>query len=427
MTTMRVHESEAPAAVGGTELANLRTARRGLYLRDSLVVVVLCLVTVTLFGITLFLFRSFEGHRADLGRRWSARGRVALAQGHPDAAAAALRTALSYAPEDSADQLLLAQALAAAGHVEAANNYFLSLWEVRPGDGPINLQLARLARTRGNAGEAIDYYRASIFGNWEGDGVLRRREIRLELADYLLKRGQTQAAQAELLIAAGNAPERDIALQLEIADRLQALGDLPDALHYYRIAAAQAPRNAEALASEGHVEYLLEDYAVAARSLATAAELMRRSRGKEATIASLNAEAAAARRLPELSVSRDLPVAERAAHLALDAGIAERRLRSCTAQPVTMTAPATAPATASATAPAALATLSALRSRWTAEGRAARRGALERDADLQDDTAQLIADTETQLAPLCGAPSGDDALLLLMARKQPQPGQGASQ
>ncbi len=458
-------EKEAGSALEATAEGrrtgkHIHATKRSVLLRDGLIVLVLCLVTVALFGVTLFLFKSFEEHRSDLGRRWSARGRLALLQGRPEQAAGALRTALSYTPDDYPDQLSLAQALAGAGHLEAANNYFVSLWEVHPGDGFLNLQLARLARARGSAGEAINYYRASVFGSWEQNGVQRRREVRLELADYLAQRGEVPAAQAELLIAAGNAPERDERLRVQIADRLRTLGDLQDALHFYDAAAAQDPRDRQAQESAGRVDYQTGNYPAAVVRLTAAAELERHAKnsGGEAAVAELTRMANEARRIPELSLSRDLPAERRAEHLVLDAGIAQRRLKGCAVQllpkplplaaspkgkgtnpsasamasaspvtvstsPVTVsTSPVTvsaAPGTVSAppAPPAVAGTLAALRSRWTAQGHLLNQRALERDAALEDTVTQLIYDTEVQLAPICGAPTGDDALLLLLARK----------
>jgi len=186
--------------------ASLISSRRKLFLRDSLTFFVLTLATIVLFVLTLLLFRSFTTHRADLAIRWAARGETALKQGHPDQAVPALRTALIYAPETRSYQMMLAQALGNSGHAEEATNYFLNLWEAQPGDGVINLQLARLARQRGASEEAIRYYRAAIFGNWGGEGVERRREARLELANYLIDQGNLTMAQTELLIAASNAP-----------------------------------------------------------------------------------------------------------------------------------------------------------------------------------------------------------------------------
>ncbi len=425
------HDTEARTDLIAASGARPGVTRRGIYLRDGFVLVALSLITVALFGMTLFLFRSFEAHRADLGRRWSARGRLALAQGHPDQAATALRTALSYAPDDFDDQLLLAQALAGAGHLEAANNYFLSLWEVHPGDGFLNLQLARLARQRGDAGAAVNYYRASIFGNWEGTGVQRRREVRLELADYLVGRGEVPAAQAELLIAAGNAPEKDLPLHLQIADRLRALGDLPDALRLYKGAVALAPHDPAALGSEGRTEYAMAEYPAASRSLTAAADLARRTHGQEGTAEGLAQLAAQAHRLPELSLGRDLSAGERAQHILLDAGVAQSRLKACTVQlsppPMAGKGAENAPPVVRAPppTPAVLGLLNSLHSRWMAQGRSLNLRALARDSALEDTEAQLIEDTEMELASACGPPTGDDALLLQLARRAQATGGGA--
>src|SRR5580698_2352419 len=124
------------------ETNDVSSIRRKLILRDSLTFVSLLLVTIVLCGITLFLFRSFTAHRAELAQRWSDRGYDAMQAGRPDQAVVALRTALSYAPDERSYELLLAQALGDAGHLDESYNYFLGLWETEPGNGLINLSLA---------------------------------------------------------------------------------------------------------------------------------------------------------------------------------------------------------------------------------------------------------------------------------------------
>ena len=103
--------SEAPAAA---------VTRRRLIVRDSLTFLSLSLLTIALFSVTLFLFRSFAAHRTELGKRWSARGADALSHGKPELAVDSLRTALSYAPGERSYEMLLAQALADAGHTEGS-------------------------------------------------------------------------------------------------------------------------------------------------------------------------------------------------------------------------------------------------------------------------------------------------------------------
>ena len=139
--------------------------KRRLILRDSLAFLSLTAVTIALFAVTLFLFRSFAAHRTELGKRWSDRGRAALRQNQPEQAIDSLRTALSYSPGERAYELLLAEALADAGHTEEAYNYFSGLWDAEPGSGFINLQLARLAAEKKEQAAAINFYRASNLWN----------------------------------------------------------------------------------------------------------------------------------------------------------------------------------------------------------------------------------------------------------------------
>ena len=111
------------------ETENDWSVKRRLILRDALTFLSLALITAVLFAVTLFLFRTFAAHRHELAQRWAARGQAALVSGHPDQAMVALRAALSHAPGERSYELLLAQALADAGHTEEAYNYFLGLWE----------------------------------------------------------------------------------------------------------------------------------------------------------------------------------------------------------------------------------------------------------------------------------------------------------
>lgn len=383
-----------------------RATRRGLLLRDTLIFLALCGVTVALFLVTFLLFRSFENHREDLGQRWAARGRTALQQGRPADAVVALRTALTYR-EALPEQLLLAQALAESGHTEEAMNYFLNLRESRPGDGFINVQLARLARRQRDPQQAIDYYRASIFGDWQGDGTLRRREVRLELADYLAQRGNPSAARDELLIAAGNTPET-AATDVLFGDRLAAIGDTSDAFGFYKKSLDEKPHQRDTLAKAGRLAYALGHYDEAYRLLTDAIAQKPENPAEAADEKQWAALAADAHRVPELSLSRELPAATRAEHILLASRIAQKRLQDCTPQPP---ANPSSPSTPVPDAPV----LQALKSRWTATAGQLNLRALERDAALEDNVTQLINDTELQTVQPCGPPQGDNALLLMLA------------
>jgi tetratricopeptide (TPR) repeat protein len=252
-----------------TEIQENSIARRRLILRDSLAILSLFAGTAVLFAITLFLFHSFSARRVSLAQSWSQTGRDALQSGRPDQAVQALRTALAYAPGTRQYELLLAEALGQAGHPDESYQYFMGLWDAEPGNGQVNLELARLAARRKDHAAAINFYRASIYGTWEGDGVLRRAEVRLELARYLIAGNDLAAARLELLIAGGNAPadyDRDMAL----GDLLQQAQDFTDAWAYYLRAAALQPDDPAAHQAAGRLAYNYGDYENAERMLARA-------------------------------------------------------------------------------------------------------------------------------------------------------------
>ena len=238
-----------------TELYENSTEKRQLILRDSLSILSLLLGTVVLFLVTLFLFRSFMAHRAELAQRWSERGGAALQAGKPGEAIVDLRTALSYAPGTRAYELLLAEALGEAGDTDVSYNYFLSLWDAEPGNGFVDLELARLAAKRNDRQGAVNCYRGAIYGTWEdGDGVTRRAETRLELARYLIAQRDFGPARVELLVAGGNAPD-DYSRDMTIGGLLEQAQDPADAWNYYQKAAAARPGDATALQAAGRLEH----------------------------------------------------------------------------------------------------------------------------------------------------------------------------
>jgi predicted Zn-dependent protease len=122
-----------------------RQQKQRLILRDAVALLSLFAITVVLSFVTYFLFHSFSVHRKELAQRWLSRGESAMRAGQPLAAIEALRSAQAYAPDDEKLQIELAEALAAAGRTSEAVAYFNTLLESQPGNGMINLQLARLA------------------------------------------------------------------------------------------------------------------------------------------------------------------------------------------------------------------------------------------------------------------------------------------
>lgn len=403
---------------------NWIASRRQLLVRDGLSFFLLTVITVVLFGFTLFMFRSFSSHREELADRWAGRARIALNNGKPEEAISALETSLEYAPGVRSNQLMLAQALSAAGHTEQATNYFLNLWETEPGNGVINLQLARLERRRHDKEAAIHYYRAAIYGTWDGDGVVHRRDVRLELANYLIDEHDYQTAQTELLIAASNAPAEP-GLDMGFGDELLRAGDRPDAMRYYEKAIRRQPRNALALDKAGRLAFAMGDY-TRARGLLERA--VRDSAGVPGSAAKPEEEDDIAmlhrtERLLALSPEAAPNLQEHVKRLMQAGSLARQRLSACTAQ--LQTSQPLPPA------------MQALATQWAGATGTATKKALLDDETQRDALMSLVYDTETTTAQLCGQPTGDDSLLLLLAedargqgadaRAAQEPGKGSGQ
>ena len=205
--------------------ASDRIERRRLILSDSLSLVNLFAITALLAVLTNYLYQSYASHQVELAARWLQRGEQALRDNKPQAAIDALSSALAFAPNDRSTAIKLAEALASAGRIQEATVYFNALLENQQGNGLINLQLARLAARQGNEGQAVEDYQKAIYGNWEGDGYVRRREVRFELINYLIAHHRLDQARNELLVASGNAPADDISVQLEIARTMEQAQD----------------------------------------------------------------------------------------------------------------------------------------------------------------------------------------------------------
>jgi tetratricopeptide (TPR) repeat protein len=377
-------------------------SKRRLILRDGLNFLSLTLITAVLFAITLFLFRSFTSHREELAERWSARGQAAISAGQPEQAVTALRTALSYAPGNRTYELLLAQALGDAGHIEESYNYFLGLWETQPGDGFINLRLARLAAAKKDTQAAINYYRASIYGTWEGDGPERRRDVRLELARYLISQHNLSSARTELLVAGGNAPD-DANLALTLAQLLEQAGAPRDALKYYQKVLAREPDNPTALEDAGRLQYYFGNFEDAHRLLEQAVhEHALAGSSQTALLAETTAMLSESAQIVALAPLKKLLPAERVARILNARDFAKKRFEACKAQ-----------ASVADELPSPLQTLG---ERWIGKEASVSRAALLNDSTEQDAIVKLVYDTEVQTDQVCGAPTGDDAMLLRLAK-----------
>jgi tetratricopeptide (TPR) repeat protein len=417
-----------------------RIERRRLIFADSLALVTLFAVTALLAVLTNYLYQSYASHQVKLAARWLQRGEQAMRDDKPQAAIDALSSALAFDPNQRNTEIKLAQALASAGRVQEATVYFNSLLESQQGSGVINLQLARLAARQGDESQAIDDYQKAIYGNWEGDGYVRRREVRFELIKYLIEHQHLDRARSELLVASGNAPADDISVQLEIARTMELAQDPGDALHLYKTLLRRHPSLREALEGAGRAAFQLGRYMEAKHYLSHALEGPGVDQEPAAAIARSRQSLNEATRLLALYPSPRLRPREQIARVLTDRTLAMARLAECTQDrvPAKDSAPTSAPAARSSSplqnfasrfsrrpsapapnpgaSPAPIDPLLGVTERWQQLPVKLTASDLEKDPELTQAQIQLIYDTELITQQVCGAPSGDDALLLRIAQ-----------
>jgi Flp pilus assembly protein TadD len=423
--------------------ASDRIERRRLIFADTLSLVTLFAVTALLAVLTNYLYQSYASHQVELANRWLVRGEQAMRDGKPQAAIDALSSALAFAPSDRNTEIKLAEALASSGRLQEAAVYFNALLESEQGSGLINLQLARLAARQDNVSQAIEDYQRAIYGNWEGDGYVRRRDVRFELSDYLIAHHLLDRARSELLVAAGNAPEDDISVQLGIARKMEQAQDPSDALHLYRTILHRHPSLREALDGAGRTAFQMGRYLEAKRYLARALQGPGVDQEPKAGLEESRDRLSEATRLLLLYPSSRLSLNERSVRILADRKLAMARLAQCTQDrsqaPAKDSAAASAPAPAvasnplqslksrftghptaptpnQAAAPPPVDPLQALTARWKQLPAKLKLRELEENSDLAQTQIQLIYDTELLTQQLCGAPAGDDDLLLKIAQ-----------
>jgi tetratricopeptide (TPR) repeat protein len=404
-----------------------RVALRRLIFQDAVSLLGLVLIIALLSVLTWLLFHSFRSHERDLAHRWRQRGELALQKGEPKAAIDALRAALAYEqgePEERATEIELAEALARAGRIHEAVAYFTTLRETEPGNGIINLQLARLAARQNLAAQAVDYYQTAIDGTWEGDGYQRRRDVRLELAQYLISVHQLNRARTQLLVAAGNAANQPATL-LKIGGLLEQADSPSDALQIYRQLAKQRDASWQALAGAGRTAYQLGQFELALHYLDRALYARAFPTQPPAAQSTIRDMQSTASQILALYPSTDLSIHDRAVRILQNVATARKRFNSCEA-PVAAAATAAPAQQASSSLPIALQPNPLVQTAQTNAKNLAARWAkvpphptlfsLEQNPQLEQTLMQLVYDTENDAANQCGLPQGNDALLYRIAQ-----------
>jgi hypothetical protein len=365
------------------------------YLRQRPVMLgLLSAAAVSFFLIVTGLSSAYRMQREALGDRWFNRGVADLHAKRYDAAVTEFRAALLYSRDNYVYQLNLAEALIGAVQTGQAYAYLLNLWDREPEDGLVNLDLARIAASKGQTQEAIRYYHDAVYAIWPSNEESQRREARLELIDLLLRMNAKAQAQAEL-IALSETVGEDSEEQQKLADLFMRADGYERALGAY-LAALKADRhNTAAMAGAGNAAFQLGRYTLAEHYL-------------QAAVAGNVRDSASVDRLKTTEMvlhldpyRPDISKTERN-RLVMDAfAAAGQRLTSCALPKHVAPSGESEPT---------------LSDEWTAMKPRITLARLERDPDLADSAMDLVFRIEKQASTLCGTPAGTDLALLLISR-----------
>jgi tetratricopeptide (TPR) repeat protein len=358
---------------------------------------------ILLFVITSFAVRTYHDVEKGFAQEWYTRGEEDLRAGRVQAALADFRTALSYSDDNAEYQLRLAQALIAAGPSREtraeARTYLLNLLEREPGNGTVNLELARLAARDHAISDALRFYHGAIYGAWNEDPVAKRRAARLELVEFLLEVGEKDAARGELITLAAGLPA-DPTWQTKVGTLLMRVAGYDDALKLFRQALAEEPRLAPASAGAGECYFQKGDYANAERYLTRAVQqdphLVQAAAMRDTAQAVLNVD----------PFNRRLANTERARRAVLAFNTALTRLQNCAGlKGIDLKVAGSDP-------------LQALYAQATALQPSVQERDLSHDSALLSQVMDVAFGVEQSTAYPCGEPQGLDMALLLMAREQ---------
>lgn len=231
-------------------------------------------IVIVLFFLTGFITRDYHQKLGALGRQWFEAGEQQLKSGNAAEALGDFHTALVYSPDDTQIQFQLAQALAAEGRNSEARAYLLELQAGAPSDASINLALARISASAGSEADAVRYYHGAIYGVWPSEAEANRLNARLELCRFLIARGDTSIAEAELIALASEIPDRNgVSLHAQTGELFLRIGDASRALSEFRSALTVEHPPKDALRGAGLAAYQIGEFQQAERYLERARRL----------------------------------------------------------------------------------------------------------------------------------------------------------
>ncbi len=372
--------------------------RLGRLHRDPLVLSAFVGIIVALFVLTSIFVDRYQQKESDIARRWFQMGEAALQSSQPALAVTDFQNALAYARNNDGYRLRLAQALIAANRPQEARAHLLSLVQEEPGDGFVNLELARLSARAGQGAESQQYYHAAIYGVWPDDPVLHRIDVRFELCQFLMDNHQAGRAEAELLGLKAVLPADLPDAHLRLADMLTKVGDDRTALEQYREVLAREPGSYPALVGAGDAAFRLQEYGAAE-------EFFRKAVAEQPNDRHSAELLDVSRFVRELDpYVRGLTSKTRAERASRDFDLVLRRLEQCWHPPQPSNPIAQALQTGRQMEPR-------LRS-----------GRMLRDPDLVDSTMTWVFHAETAARQQCGPLTAQDQSLLLLAAMYPAGG-----
>jgi Flp pilus assembly protein TadD len=171
----------------------------------------------------------------------------------------AFRTAARIDRDDREYRLALADALRRTGDNPGALDVLLPLRQAFPEDVEVNTTLARLEAARGNQEDAVRYYQTAILALWRPANLTARRELRVELIEFLLAHGAGERAQSEALKLSGEIPDEAQA-HVTAGRLLLRTGSAARAEAQFVAALRLDPRNTEAIAGAGEAAFDAGDY-----------------------------------------------------------------------------------------------------------------------------------------------------------------------
>ncbi len=245
---------------------------RDFIVREPLLVSILVLITIVFSALTHSYSQAYDRRRTALSVEWFNRGANDLKNNRATAAVEDFRTALFYDPRNSEISMHLADSLMQANKTDQALNYYLGLWQSMPGNGAVNLQLARLYARKGDLPAAERYFNGAVFGDWPQNATANRRAASLELIHFYLDRGDTGHAESQLMILSDNLPE-DPQLHTQVGDLYSRVGDYQRAVAQYREALRFNPDYLPAVQGVGEAAFHAGDYRTAQGYLNRALQL----------------------------------------------------------------------------------------------------------------------------------------------------------